>query len=166
MFEKGEYVVYGTKGVCQVEDITHVDMPGADKERLYYVLCPVHNTSGKIFSPIDNQKIVMRKVISEDEAKELIAEIPSIEELWISNEKEREAKYKEAVLSCDYKDWVGVMKTLYLRKQRRIAQGKKVTALDEKYLHLVENELYDELSIALHIPANQMERHIREQIGA
>lgn len=166
MFEKGEYVVYGTKGVCQVEDITHVDMPGADKERLYYVLCPVHNTSGKIFSPIDNQKIVMRKVISEDEAKELIAEIPSIEELWISNEKEREAKYKEAVLSCDYKDWVGVMKTLYLRKQRRIAQGKKVTALDEKYLHLVENELYDELSIALHIPANQMERHIKEQIGA
>ncbi len=166
MFEKGEYVVYGTKGVCQVEDITHVDMPGADKERLYYVLCPVHNTSGKIFSPIDNQKIVMRKVISEDEAKELIAEIPSIEELWISNEKEREAKYKEAVLSCDYKDWVGVMKTLYIRKQRRIAQGKKVTALDEKYLHLVENELYDELSIALHIPANQMERHIKEQIGA
>ena len=141
-------------------------MPGADKERLYYVLCPVHNTSGKIFSPIDNQKIVMRKVISEDEAKELIAEIPSIEELWISNEKEREAKYKEAVLSCDYKDWVGVMKTLYIRKQRRIAQGKKVTALDEKYLHLVENELYDELSIALHIPANQMERHIKEQIGA
>ena len=166
MFEKGEYVVYGTKGVCQVEDITHVDMPGADKERLYYVLCPVHNTSGKIFSPIDNQRIVMRKVISEDEAKELIAEIPSIEELWISNEKEREAKYKEAVLSCDYKDWVGVMKTLYIRKQRRIAQGKKVTALDEKYLHLVENELYDELSIALHIPANQMERHIKEQIGA
>ena len=166
MFEKCEYVVYGTKGVCQVEDITHVDMPGADKERLYYVLCPVHNTSGKIFSPIDNQKIVMRKVISEDEAKELIAEIPSIEELWISNEKEREAKYKEAVLSCDYKDWVGVMKTLYIRKQRRIAQGKKVTALDEKYLHLVENELYDELSIALHIPANQMERHIKEQIGA
>ena len=166
MFEKGEYVVYGTKGVCQVEDITHVDMPGADKERLYYVLCPVHNTSGKIFSPIDNQKIVMRKVISEDEAKELIAEIPSIEELWISNEKEREAKYKEAVLSCDYKDWVGVMQTLYIRKQRRIAQGKKVTALDEKYLHLVENELYDELSIALHIPANQMERHIKEQIGA
>lgn len=166
MFEKGEYVVYGTKGVCQVEDITHVDMPGADKERLYYVLCPVHNTSGKIFSPIDNQKIVMRKVISEDEAKELIAEIPSIGELWISNEKEREAKYKEAVLSCDYKDWVGVMKTLYIRKQRRIAQGKKVTALDEKYLHLVENELYDELSIALHIPANQMERHIKEQIGA
>ena len=58
------------------------------------------------------------------------------------------------------------MKTLYIRKQRRIAQGKKVTALDEKYLHLVENELYDELSIALHIPANQMERHIKEQIGA
>ncbi|MGN0352569.1 MAG: CarD family transcriptional regulator [Roseburia sp.] len=166
MFEKGEYVVYGTKGVCQVEDITHVDMPGADKDRLYYVLCPVHNTSGKIFSPVDNQKIVMRRVITAEEAKELIAEIPSIEEIWITDERAREAKYKEAMQSCNYKDWVGIIKTLYMRKQRRIAQGKKVTALDEKYLHLVESELYDELSIALNVPANQMEQHIREQIGS
>ncbi len=166
MFEKGEYVVYGTKGVCQVEDITHVDMPGADKDRLYYVLCPVHNTSGKIFSPVDNSKIVMRKVITEQEAKELIAQIPSIEELWIADEKARENAYKEAMKSCNYKDWVGVIKTLYIRKQSRIAQGKKVTALDEKYLHLVESELYDELSIALHIPASQMEQHIKNQIGA
>ena len=38
MFEIGEYVVCGAKGVCQIRDITHIDMSGADKEKLYYVL--------------------------------------------------------------------------------------------------------------------------------
>ena len=37
MFEIGEYIVYGVKGVCRIEDITHIDISGADKDRLYYV---------------------------------------------------------------------------------------------------------------------------------
>ena len=41
MFEIGEYIVYGVKGVCRIEDITHIDISGADKDRLYYVLAPV-----------------------------------------------------------------------------------------------------------------------------
>ena len=41
MFEIGEYIVYGTKGVCQVEDISQVDIPGANKDRLYYVLSQI-----------------------------------------------------------------------------------------------------------------------------
>ena len=34
MFEVGEYIVYGCKGVCQVEEITHIDIPGSNKDRL------------------------------------------------------------------------------------------------------------------------------------
>ena len=30
MFEIGEYVVCGAKGVCQIRDITHIDMSGAE----------------------------------------------------------------------------------------------------------------------------------------
>ena len=26
MFEIGEYIVYGVKGVCRIEDITHIDI--------------------------------------------------------------------------------------------------------------------------------------------
>ena len=33
MFEIGEYIVYGVKGVCRIEDITHIDISGADKDR-------------------------------------------------------------------------------------------------------------------------------------
>ena len=54
MFEIGEYVVCGAKGVCQIRDITHIDMSGADKEKLYYVLAPVGDKNGTIYVPTDS----------------------------------------------------------------------------------------------------------------
>lgn len=164
MFEIGEYVVYGVKGVCRIEDITHIDISGADKNRLYYVLAPIGDANGKIYVPTDNQKIVIRRVISKEEAEKLIQELPEIELLWVPDDKQREAKYKEALRTCDYHAWVSIVKTLYLRKKERVAQGKKVTSLDEKYMKAAENELYSELSMTLGIPKDEMEDYIRERI--
>ena len=36
MFEVGEYIVYGCKGVCQVEEITHIDIPGIIGRGIYF----------------------------------------------------------------------------------------------------------------------------------
>ncbi len=38
MFEKGEYVVYGSKGVCKIQDISHVDIPVLT-EIVFSILC-------------------------------------------------------------------------------------------------------------------------------
>ena len=58
----------------------------------------------------------------------------------------------------------GIVKTLYIRKQERTAQGKKITALDERYMRTAENELYSELSLTLGIPKDEMEQYIRERL--
>lgn len=166
MFEIGEYIVYGSKGVCQVEDITNVDIPGASKDRMYYVLRQLENGTGKIYVPTDNDKIVMRRVITKEAAEDLIRRMPEIDQLWIDDDKKREAMYKEAIRTCDYNEWVRMIKTLYFRKKERTAQGKKVTALDEKYLKAAENELYSELSLILEIPKAEVLTYIREQIEA
>ena len=164
MFEVGEYIVYGCKGVCQVEEITHIDIPGSNKDRLYYVLTPMDDRNGKIYAPTDNEKVAMRKVITEKEAKQLIEEMPQIEKIWVSNEKQREIKYKEALRTCDYRAWISIIKTLYFRKKERIAQGKKITSLDERYLKAAENELYSELSLTLGIPRGEMEQLICKRL--
>lgn len=165
MFEIGEYIVYGSKGVCQVEDIAHVDLPGASKDKLYYVLCQYEGGSGKIYVPIDNDKIVMRKVITKEAAEDLIRRMPEIEQIWVDNDKQRETMYKETMRTCDYNKWVSMIKTLYFRKRERTAQGKKVTALDEKYLKAAENELYSELGLILGIPKAEVVAYIKEKIG-
>lgn len=164
MFEIGENIVYGVKGVCRIEDITHIDISGADKNRLYYVLVPLGDASGKIYAPIDSEKMTIRKVISKDEADQLITELPEIELLWVPDDRQREAKYKEALRTCDYRAWVSIVKTLYERKRERIEQGKKITALDEKYMKAAEDELYSELSLSLGVSKQEMEDYIKEKI--
>lgn len=164
MFEKGEYVVYGSKGVCQVQDISHVNIPGADKNRLYYVLHPVQDKSGTVYLPTDSQKVVIRKVMTKEEAGRLIEEIPQIEQLWIADDKKREVSYKEAMRTCSSRAWVSIIKALYLRRTERQALGKKITSLDERYLRAAEHELYSELSVALDVPKEKMENYIHEHI--
>lgn len=148
-----------------MEDVTTMEMEGVPRDRLYYVLAPVSQKGGKIFTPVDNEKTPMRRVLTREEATSLIDRIPEIEELWISSEKLRENKYKECMRSGDCREWIRIIKTLYLRNQERSAQGKKVTATDEKYLHMAEEYLYSELEIPLEIPKNQVEQYIVERLG-
>lgn len=164
MFKKGEYIVYGTVGVCEVADVTTLNMDGAKKDRLYYVLCPRSDKGSKLFTPVDNTKINMRPVLTKDEAGILIDEIPEIEELWVANDKMREDRYKEAMKSGSCRELIKIIKTLYLRKKDRIAQGKKTTAMDERYLKIAEDNLYSELSIPLGVPKEKMVDYISSRI--
>lgn len=163
-FEKGEYVVYGNKGVCLIEDITHVDIPGVDKDRLYYIMRPRQSKSGTVYLPVDSTKAVIRRVMSEQEARQLLDEIPDIEQLLVTNEKKREDNYKEALKTCSCRAWISVIKTLRRRRKERLDAGKKFTALDERYLRCAEQELYGELSVALGVPEAEMDSYIKNHI--
>ena len=46
MYEKGQYIVYGIRGVCQVADIITIDHPVGPKGRLYYELHPYNQYCG------------------------------------------------------------------------------------------------------------------------
>ena len=162
MFKVGEYVVYGTNGVCKVESIGTLNMGMGDRE--YYTLAPVYEKKSKLFTPVDNQKIIIRPVLTKQETDELIDQIENIDLLCVEDEKKREETYKEAMRTCDSKQWVKIIKTLYLRKQDRLSQGKKATSSDEKYLHMAEQNLYGELAFSLNIPKEDVEHFITERI--
>lgn len=166
MFEKGEYIVYGSTGICMVEDITTMDFPGVSESRLYYVISPYQQGGNKIFSPVDNPKMKLRRILTREEVIALIDEIPTIEQIGIKEEKLREQEYKECIRSCECKNWIRIMKTLYKRKQERVSQGKKVTATDERYFKMAEDYLYTEFSLSLDIPKQEIGGYIAERIQA
>lgn len=165
MFERGEYIIYGTAGVCRVEDITTMNMGGASAERLYYVLSPSSQKGGRIYTPVDSGKTLMRRIMTGQEARDLIEQIPQIRELGVANEKEREEQYKKCMRSCDCREWIRIIKTLYMRKVERSAQGKKITSIDEKYLRMAEDYLYSEMEIPLGIPKQDMAAYITQQLA-
>lgn len=165
MFEKGGYIVYGTTGVCEIEDITAPDMKGVAGNRLYYVLSPCFQKGNRIFTPVDSEKVTIRAVMTREEAVALVDKIPEIEELWEKDDKLREKRYKEAIRSCDPKEWIRIIKTSYLRQEERRAQGKKATTVDERYFRSAEEHLYSELAVALEMPREEIKSYIKERMN-
>ena len=106
----------------------------------------------------------MRKIVTAKEADELIHRVKEIDTLQIRDEKLREEKYKEAMRTCSCEEWIRMIKTLYLRGKSRQAEGKKITSSDARYLHLAEENLYGELSIALKIPKEKVEDFITKRV--
>ena len=164
MFETGNYVVCGQHGVCRVEGIGPLKLTEAAKDRIYYTLSQVYSQSGVIYVPADSDKIIMRPVISREAAEQLIEEMEEMDLLWVENEKRREDVFKQALRSCDNRKWVKIIKTLYARKQARLAQGKKVTASDERFLHAAEENLYGELAVSLGKKKEEIEKYIISRI--
>lgn len=166
MFQVNDVVIYGQHGVCKIMKIGTLEMPMADKKKLYYTLKPVYHRDSSVYAPVENCRIVMRPVISKEKAEMLIRHIPEIETVWIVNEKAREVQFKEALQTCDCEELVKIIKTLYQRKRQRLEKGKKVTVVDEKYFRQAEDKLYEELAFALDMEKNKIGQYIAENMEA
>ena len=162
MFEKGEYIIYGSNGVCEVQD--YMNATGETDNRTYYVLAPMRSKGSTIFSPVDNQKVLMRKVMTKEEARELLQGIPEYEDMEIRDSRTQEQQYKEILQSCNSTDSLRLLKALYQRKRKREAAGRRITAVDEKYLFLARDCLLNELSIALDMDVDDVEKILADKI--
>ena len=170
MYQVNDHVVYGNYGICVVKAIGKLEMDSAAKDRLYYTLEPLYTQKNTIYTPVDSEKNSLRRAITREEALELIDRIPQVETVWILDEKRREEKYKEIMKQNDCMGWMQIIKTLYLKKQKRLAEGRKNTARDDLYLKLAEDFLYGEFAAALGVEKDQVEeligRRVREMESA
>ena len=165
MFQAGDVIVCGTHGVCRVEKVGPLSSAVADRDRLYYTLKPLYERGSVVFTPVDNEKMVIRPVISREEALRLIDGIRDAEALGIEAERKREENYKTALKSCRAEELVKMIKTINARKRSRAARGKKATDADSRYVKLAEDYLYGELAISLDLERDQVKAFIRERIG-
>ena len=164
MFEVNDVIIYGNHGVCKIIDRGPLSISMADKEKEYYTLCPLYQSEAVIYVPVDGNKTVMRYVMSKEETEELIRDIPRLEANWSANEREREMQYRGAIKSCDCRELVKVIRTLYERRRSRMQNGKKATAVDEKYFKIAEEQLYQELAYVLKMKKDEVSPYIAECI--
>ncbi len=164
MFQTGEKVVCGSKGVCSVESITTLDISGVDKMREYYILKPLYMVASTVYVPVDTAEGSIRRVLTYEEAQGLIERMPQIPQITISNEKFLEQEYKNCLKTDRCEEWVKVIKTIWSRMQKRIEAGRKVTAVDAKYLKIAQDCLFGEMAVALSIPREEVEEYISHQL--
>ena len=123
-YEIGDFVSKPVTGICKIENILYLNLQDENSNKLYYLMKPVEDEKGKIYVPVSNSDSRLRLCLTKEEAWNLIKRIPDIPTAWINNEKMREQNYKVAVKANDPEALVAIIKMIYQRKQKRIAQGK------------------------------------------
>ncbi len=165
MFKTGDYVSYGTSGICQIVDMIWMDLESAkDKKKQYYVLKPIYSESGKIYTPVDNDRVMIRSLISYDMAEELLNDIMDIMPIPEASPREMDEEYKKRMRSCDCRQWMSIIKTVYNKKNIRAKNGKKLTNSDERYLKDVSGKLYEELSFVMNKTTEQIKNIVESSL--
>lgn len=165
MYQKGDLIVYGSSGVCRVEDIGPLKGAGGVREkRDYYTLSPVFG-SGVIYIPADTG-IFMRPVLSKDQVDELIDRIPALEEKEcdLSNLRQLTEHYHAAFESHQCEDLLRLIKALYQRGQNTMKQGRRVGLTEMKYRKHAEELVHGEFSVALGVPYEEVPEYISARL--
>ncbi len=126
---------------------------GTPTGRQCYILRPLHDQSCKIMTPVDNQKVIMRNLISPEETHQLLNDIPQIETIPEQSARQQEISYSKALHSGDCREWLCLVKTLNQRIESRKQKGKKVTATDDRYFKAATEKLIEEFSVVLQLDA-------------
>lgn len=163
MLQVGDFVVSSTNGVCEIVEEVEQDWTGENMP--YFLLLPLDDRDSKIYIPIDKAEQRIRRIMDFDEAKDFICHIDSISRLEIQNERFCEREYKDAIFSGEPVKIAGAIKTIYERIQKRHRQGKKTTAIDDRYFKIAVHLLHSELAYALGCNEDEIEGNIRKAIA-
>ena len=164
MFEVNDYVIYGTSGVCVVTEITASPFDKKDT-RTYYKLIPADKPAGGfIYTPVDNERVAMRRLLKLADANALLDAIQSLPSLEIPIEKHRKETYKQALAGGDPALWVGIMRSVRERGLRMEALKKQLPDLDRDFYDRAEKFLISELALVLDRPKDELLAQIRANI--
>ncbi|MEA4923967.1 MAG: CarD family transcriptional regulator [Syntrophomonadaceae bacterium] len=163
MFKVNDYVVYGLKGVCQIVSIGR-DNFNKNDETNYYFLNPVSNDKMTVMVPVNNPNIMMRLVITKEDVLSLITMMPDLTTAWIDDDKQRNIHFKATLKTANPKEYVKIIKAIYLKKEARSDIGKTLPKMDEEILHTAEMHLYQEFALALNISPEEVVPYILKHI--
>ena len=166
MFQPGEKIVYGTTGVCTVQEVTpRDDLPGTAPGTLYYALEPLSG-SGIIYLPVD-APVFMRPVITRQEAEALVARIPEMaaEAYHQRNLQMLRNHYQEVLQSHDCEKLLEMTMSIHVKEKQAIKAGRKLGQIDARFQKRAEELLWGELAVALEIPVEEVPRYIQGKVG-
>lgn len=164
MFAVGEYIVYGTNGICRVEGIGPAPYDKNDT-RVFYLLVPVNNPlSSTIYTPVDNRRVPMRRLMTPTEIEALIAEMPQIETLTVPVEKQRRDIYRGTLMELRPRGYVQIIKTVHRRRAELTAAHKHFPVTDLEYGRLAKHLLFSECAHVLGLSEDAMEQYIEDRL--
>lgn len=163
--EIGTILSYGPAGVCEITDIRMERT--FEGKALCYVLSPISDERTTIFVPTDNEVLIakMHRLMTAEEIETLIQSIPTANDEWIKDERQRTEEYKRILDNGSCDELVCLIKTLRKRKKEVLCMGKRLRISDGNFLKQAENKLHNEIAYVLGIPRDEVDAYIQERIS-
>ena len=161
MFQIGDKIVYSVYGICRISDIVEKEV--GDVKRKYYELAPLSDGRSTIFTPVDSTKVLLRPVISKNQAIELLENSDSVDMEWPDNVWKRNQEFKSITQNADLQENISLYKLLVSRKQELTESGKKMIIQDSKMLDLVSKLVFAELKEVFGVENDEIEKMMCEK---
>ena len=164
MFQPGSLIVYGSTGVCRVEDVGPKKIM-KNILKTCYTLTPLYSRE-TITVPVDSP-VFMREVISREQAEQLIDRIPEEEPAAVPGDANAaKTCYEQALRSHSCDDLLRLVRQIYRRTQSARQSRRPPSQTDQRYMKRAADLLYGELAVALGIPREEVVPYIAQRLEA
>ncbi|MDO4486835.1 MAG: CarD family transcriptional regulator [Bacillota bacterium] len=166
-YEKGNYVVYGTEGICVIDDITEMSfMAGMEKSR-YYVLKPEGSNGSKVYVPAENENLMskLRPLMTKQELDMLLTGMRDKELEWEKDKRLRTELFHGIMAKGVTESLLLMIRCIYLKKNELENKGRKLPASDGNTLKTAEKLVEEEFACVLGIEKKDVGSYIRRMIG-
>ena len=160
--EIGKYVVYRLSEICRIEGFETKCADGVN-QREYCVLSPLNSRSARYYIPAEAAPDKLRELLTKDEILDLVHQMGASEK-WVSNPTMRKQQQNEIMSSGDFRRIAAMLRGIYLEKQRREAQGKRLNSTDERTMKAAEEMINGEFSFVLGIKPEEVPEFISREI--
>lgn len=150
MFKAGDTVLYGSEGVCIINEITERSFGNVTAQ--YYVLSPIFNDRSTVFVPVENEALTskMHIIIREDNILDLLSSVPPYED-WPENDSQRKDNFKNIIASGETPSLISLYKMIEGKAKELAAIGKKLHKSDESALKEVQKILCQKIAVSMKI---------------
>lgn len=160
MYRVGDTLLYGTEGVCKIEEICEMKVGTAKAE--YYVLQPVYREGSKVFVPVGNESLTakMRPILTVQEIDAMLASVRKEDAAWIESAVDRKAEFQKNLHSEDRRALLLMLRMLYVRRSELQQRGKRLRTNDDQMLRDAQKLLGEEFAPALGISRREVPEYL------
>lgn len=149
MFKQDDVVLYTVYGVCRVREIINMNFNGANND--FYILVPINEAKTELTVPVNNPLTIARlhPILSCEEIKDIIKEIPNISTFWIDNDNERKKQFSDIIKLGDRPMTISLIKSIKKHQYSLRNKNRKLHSADEQSMRDAEKLIFDEFSYVL-----------------
>lgn len=165
-FETGQYVVYGTNGICMIDSIEMMSFAAGMPKEMYYILRQNRNRATQFFVPLSNHELTskMRVPMQKEDIEDILMGLSDGDVEWISDRRQRAEYFKSILHEGVSGRLLNMITCIYEHKRKLAKAGKKLPVTDASTLKAAEKLVEEEFCWVLGVEPDEVAVYIRKRL--